>query len=155
MHRRPRPRATGGTNGQGEMNLVHLEGIRDHRRQAHSRSERGEGKLKAIIVTAIILFAIYSAVKIVPAYVKEYELQDKMQEQARFAVVNRYPEEKIRDIIFKEVQDLELPVKREEIKIVSNTGVVKIAMDYTVPVDLLVYHFDLHFTPSSENKALF
>ena len=137
------------------MNLVHLEGIRDHRRQAHCRSEQGEGKLKAIIVTAIILFAIYSAVKIVPAYVKEYELQDKMQEQARFAVVNRYPEEKIRDIIFKEVQDLELPIKREEIKIVSNTGVVKIAMDYTVPVDLLVYHFDLHFTPSSENKALF
>jgi len=31
---------------------------------------------------------------------------------------------------------------------------VKIAIDYTVPVDLLVYHFDLHFTPSSENKAL-
>ena len=137
------------------MNLVHRESIREHRVTARHRSERGEGKLKAIIVTAIILFAIYSAVKIVPAYVKEYELQDKMQEQARFAVVNRYPEEKIRDIIFKEVQDLELPVKREEIKIVSNTGVVKIAMDYTVPVDLLVYHFDLHFTPSSENKALF
>ncbi len=72
------------------MNLVHLEGIRDHRRQAHCRSEQGEGKLKAI-----------------------------------------------------------------KIKIVSNTGVVKIAMDYTVPVDLLFYHFDLHFTPSSENKALF
>jgi uncharacterized membrane protein len=143
------------------MNLVHLEGIRDRRPQAHRRSERGEGKAKAIIVTAIILFAIYSAVKIVPAYVKEYQLQDKMQEQARFGVVNRYPEEKIREIIFKEVQDqgLEDRIKREDIKIVSNaggsTGVVKIAIDYTVPVDLLVYRFDLHFTPSSENKALF
>ena len=134
---------------------MRLEGIREHRATARRRSERGEGKPKAIIVTVIILFAIYSAVKIVPAYVKEYELQDKMQEQARFAVVNRYPEEKIREIIFKEVEDLELPVKREEVKIVSNPGVVKIAMDYTVPVDLLVYHFDLHFTPSSENKALF
>lgn len=140
---------------------MHLEGIGDRRAAAHRRSERGEGKAKAIIVTAIILFAIYSAVKIVPAYVREYELQDKMQEQARFGVVNRYPEEKIRDIIFKEVQDqgLEDRIKREDIKIVSNaggsTGVVKIAIDYTVPVDLLVYRFDLHFTPSSENKALF
>jgi len=137
------------------MNLVHLEGIRDRRAAARRRPERGEGKAKAIIVTAIILFVIYAAIKIVPAYVKEYELQDKMQEQARFAVVNRYPEEKVREIIFKEVQDLELPVKREEIKIVANAGVVRIAMDYTVPVDLIVYRFDLHFTPSSENKALF
>jgi len=80
-----------------------------------------------------------------------------MQEQARFGVVNRYPEDKIREIIFKEVQDqgLEDRIKREDIKIVANTGIVKIAIDYTVPVDLLVYHFDLHFTPSSENKALF
>jgi uncharacterized membrane protein len=137
------------------MNLVYPEHIGDRRAPTRRRSERGEGKAKAIIVTVIILFAIYAAVKIVPAYVKEYELQDKMQEQARFGVVNRYPEEKIRDIIFKEVEDLELPIKREEIKIVANTGVVKIAIDYTVPVDLLVYRFDLHFTPSSENKALF
>jgi uncharacterized membrane protein len=143
------------------MNLVHLEAIRDRRAPANCRSERGEGKLKAIVVTAVILFGIYAAIKIVPAYVKEYQLQDKMQEQARFGVVNRYSEEKIRDIIFKEVQDqgLEDRIKREDIKIVSNaggsTGVVKIAIDYTIPIDLLVYHFDLHFTPSSENKALF
>ncbi len=139
------------------MNPVHLESVREDLVTASHRSERGEGKLKAIVVTAIILFAIYSAVKIVPAYVKEYQLQDKMQEQARFGVVNRYPEEKIREIIFKEVQDqgLEDRIKREDIKIVANTGIVKIAIDYTVPVDLLVYHFDLHFTPSSENKALF
>ena len=139
------------------MNLVHLEGIGEHHATARHRFERGEGKRKAIVVTVIILFAIYSAVKIVPAYVKEYQLQDKMQEQARFGVVNRYPEEKIREIIFKEVQDqsLEDRIKREDIKIVANTGIVKIAIDYTVPVDLLFYHFDLHFTPSSENKALF
>ncbi len=155
MRRRSQPWALWGKNGPGEMNLVHSEGNRDRRSPAYRLCERGEGKLKAIIYTAIVVFAIYSAIKIVPAYVKNYELQDKMQEQARFAVVNRYPEEKIRDIIFKEVQDLEVPVKREEIKIVSNTGVVKIAMDYTVPIDLLVYRFDLHFTPSSENKALY
>src|SRR5260370_9656609 len=111
MHRRPRPRTICATNGLGEMNLVHLEDIRDRRAAARRRSERGEGKAKAIIVTAIILFVIYAAIKIVPAYVKEYELQDKMQEQARFAVVNRYPEEKVREIIFKEVQDLELPAQ--------------------------------------------
>lgn len=118
-------------------------------------SERGAGKIKAIIVTAILAFAVYAAVKIVPPYAAEYQLADKIQEQARFAVVNRYTEEQIRDNVFKVVQDLGVPAKREDIKIESSNQVVKIAMDYTVPIDLIAYHMDLHFTPSSENKSLY
>jgi hypothetical protein len=117
--------------------------------------QRGAGKIKAIIVTAILAFAVYAAVKIVPPYAAEFQLADKIQEQARFAVVNRYTEEQIRNNIFKVVQDLDIPAKREDIKIESSQQVVKIAMDYTVPIDLLAYHLDLHFTPSSENKALY
>ncbi len=137
------------------MNLVHLEGIRDRRAPAHRRPEQGEGRLKTIIYLAIALLMIYSAVKIVPIYVSNYQLSDRMQEQARFAVVNRYTEDQIRDNIFKVVQDLEIPAKRDAIKVVANNSVVKISMEYTVPVDLLPYHMDLHFSPSSENKALF
>ena len=137
------------------MNLVCLEGIRGRRGLVNSRSEWGAGKLKTIIFLAILLLIGYCAVKIVPAYVTDYQLSDKMQEQARFAIVNRYTEEQIRENIFKIVQDLDIPAKREDIKIVSNNAVVKISMDYTVPVDLLMIHMDLHFTPSSENKALF
>ena len=136
------------------MSLVHLEGIRERRATAHRRSERGEGKLKAVIYLAIFLLMIYSAVKIVPLYVSDYQLSDKMQEQARFAVVNRYTEDQIRDNIFKVVQELEIPVKRESIKVFNTNAVVKISMEYTVPVDLLFYHMDLHFSPSSENKAV-
>jgi len=119
------------------------------------RFERGEGKLKGIIIAAVVVLAIYAAFKILPAYVNDYQLSDKMQEQARFALVNRYTEEQIRENIFKIVQDLDIPAKREDIKVFSNNSVVKISMDYTVPVDLLMIHMDLHFTPSSENKALF
>jgi len=134
---------------------VHPESIRDRHATANRRSERGEGKLKAIIVLAIVLLIIYSAVKIVPIYVANYQLSDKMQEQARFAVVNRYNEEQIRDNIFKVVQELEIPVKRDAIKVFNTNAVVKISMDYTVPVDLFFYHTDLHFSPASENKSLF
>jgi hypothetical protein len=118
------------------------------------RSERGEGRLKAVIIIAVVLLIIYSAVKIVPVYVTNYQLADKMEEQARFAVVNRYSEEQIRDNIFRVVQELEIPAKREAIKVVTSNSVVKISMEYTVPVDLFFYHMDLHFSPTSENKAL-
>jgi hypothetical protein len=119
-----------------------------------NRSQRGEGRIKSIVILAIMAAAIYAAVKMVPPYAAEYQLADKMQEQARFAVVNRYTEDQIRENIFKVMQDLEIPAKREDIHIVDNQQVVKISLDYFVPIDLLSYHVDLHFTPSSENKSL-
>jgi hypothetical protein len=118
------------------------------------RSQRGGGTIKAILWTVVLVYGAFVAYKILPAYVAEYQLADKMQEQARFSVVNRYSEEQIRDNIYKVVKDLEIPVKREEIKIFASQEVVRISMDYTIPVDLLVYQLNLHFTPSSENKNL-
>jgi cell division protein FtsL len=119
------------------------------------RGQRGEGRAKAILFTVIFVAAIYAAFKIVPAYVSEYQLNDKMQEVARFAVVNRYTPEQIRENIFKEIEDLDIPAKREDIKVTATTEVVKISLEYTVPVNLLVYNTELHFSPSSENKSLF
>jgi hypothetical protein len=154
MLSRSLPRVANGTDGPGEINPVLFEGIRDCGGLARRRSEWGASKLKSVVVLAIFLLVIYSAVKIVPAYVTDYQLSDKMQEQARFAVVNRYSEEQIRDNIFKVIQDLEVPVKRDAIKISANNSVVKISLEYTIPVDLFFYHLELHFAPSSENKAL-
>ena len=131
------------------------EGVRNRHAPAGRRSERGAGKLKAVIYVVILVFVIYSAVKIIPAYVTEYQLSDKMQEQARFAVVNRYTEDQIRDNVFKVVEELEVPAKRESIKVAASNSIVKISMEYTVPVDLFIYRTELHFSPSSENKALF
>lgn len=125
------------------------------RRGASSRSQQGGGALKAILWTAVLVYAAYAGYKLIPVYIANYQLQDKMQEEARFAVVNRYTEDQVRDVIFKEVQDLEIPTRKDEIKVYSTLQVVRISLDYTVPVDLLFYKMQLHFTPSSENKAVF
>jgi hypothetical protein len=138
-----------------EMNHLYLAGIRDRRDPVHRNSERGEGKFKSVLVVAVIALLIYSAVKIVPPYFSDYQLSDKMQEQARFAVVNRFTEEQIRENLFRTMQELDIPAKRDDIKIVASNAIVKISLKYTVPVDLFFYHLDLNFSPSSENKALF
>jgi len=134
---------------------VSRNGIRTSRTPLHRCFERGEGRLKSVLTVAIIVLAIYSAWKIIPAFVNDYQLSDKMQEQARFAVVNRYSEDQIRENIFKVVEDLEIPAKKEDIKVVSTNQVVKISLQYAVPVDLMMYHLELHFSPNSENKSLF
>ena len=119
-----------------------------------TREERGEGRFKAIAWTVVILTAIFVAIKIVPAYVNEYQLRDKMQEEARFAVVYHHSDEQIRDVVFREIQDLDLPAKREDIKIDNSSREVSITIDYHVPVDFYVYKTELHFTISTANKAL-
>src|ERR1700740_3085749 len=133
---------------------MYFEGMRDQYTPARRRSERGAGRLKTLIYLAILAFMVYSAIKIVPLYVTDYQLSDKMQEQARFAVVNRYTEDQIRDNVFHVAQALDVPAPREAIKVYASNSVVKISMEYTVPVDLLFYRLELHFSPSSENKAL-
>ena len=119
-----------------------------------NRSQRGEGRLKAIIYTVILISAVYAAVKIVPAYVAEYQLNDKITEQARFAVVNHYTEDQIRDIIFKVIQDLDIPATREDIKVQNTNHGVMISVNYSVPVDFKVYKTELNFSPSSEGRDI-
>jgi cell division protein FtsL len=118
------------------------------------RSQRGEGKLKAIIYTVILVAAVYVAVKIVPVYVAEYQLNDKITEQARFAVVNHYSEDQVRDIIFKVIQDLDIPANREDIKVQNTNHGVMITVNYSVPVDFKVYKTEISFSPSSEGRDL-
>ena len=134
---------------------VFMNGMRARRGLTQRRFERGEGRMKGILIVVIVVLAIYSAWKMIPPYVNDYQLADKMQEQSRYAMVNHYTEEQIRDNIYKIIVDLDIPAKREDVKIVANGNVVKISLDYTVPVDVLVYHTDLHFTPNSETKSLF
>jgi len=126
----------------------------DSQPRSRTRGQHGGSRLKAIAFTVIVVFGFYAAFKLIPPYLAEYQLADKMQEQARFAVVNRYTEEQIRATIFKEAQDLDIPVTKEDIKVLATPSLVRISIDYTVPVDLLVYKMELHFTPSSENKSL-
>jgi len=118
------------------------------------RSERGEGKLKAIIVTGILLLGVVAGIKVIPPYVAYYELNDKVQEIARFGVVEHSTEDQIKEKVFKTIEDLEIPATREDIRVSAGSTRVSISVDYKVPVDILFYHVDLHFTPNSENKSL-
>ena len=125
-----------------------------HDSVAKHSGQRGEGRLKALVVTALIVFGIYAAFKLVPPYVAEYQLNDKMQETARFAQVSGYSEDQIRDLIFKTAEDLDIPVTKDQIKVVAGRPVTRISIDYTVPVNLLFFQTTLHFSPSAENHSL-
>ena len=116
------------------------------------RAQRGEGGLKALLYLAFLIVAVFVAFKLVPLYVADYQLKDKMSEQARFAIVNRYTEDQIKDNIFHTIQDLDIPAKRDDVKVENTNHGLAITVNYTVPVDFLVYKTDLNFATTSEGR---
>jgi hypothetical protein len=116
------------------------------------RAERGEGRLKGFLYLAFLIIAVFVGVKTVPLYVANYQLKDKMSETARFAIVNRYSDDQVKDNVFHTIQDLDIPAKRDDIKVTNTNHGLAISVDYTVPVDLLVYKTDINFDTSSEGR---
>jgi hypothetical protein len=77
-----------------------------------------------------------------------------METEARFAIANRKPVEEIRDDIWKKAQELGIPVKRDDIKVVTNQNAIEISINYTVPIDLQVNQFNLDFHPHADNRTI-
>jgi hypothetical protein len=116
--------------------------------------ERGGSKLSALITFAIIGSLIFAAFKIAPPYMAKFQLQDAMTEEARFAIVNRKGEDDIRTDIMKKIAELEIPATAKDVQITTSPNTIIIAVHYVVPVDLLVYKFDLDFTPTADSHSL-
>jgi hypothetical protein len=116
--------------------------------------ERGGSKLNTVLTLLIVGFLIFTGVKIIPPYFANYQLQDSMETEARFAIANHKGDEEIREDIWKKVQELEIPAKRENIKVNSEQRSIAISLDYVIPVDLRVYQFTLEFHPHADNHTL-
>ncbi len=110
---------------------------------SNQNGERGGSKLSLILTLLVVGALGFTAVKIVPVYVEAYQFQDSIEAESRFALTG-YPKrsmDDIRDDIYKKSQELDIPVKREDIRINVTNGSVDIGTDYSVPIDLKVYQF--------------
>lgn len=117
-------------------------------------AERGSSRLNTVLTLLIVGFLVFAGVKVVPPYFANYQLQDSMETEARFAIVNHKGDEDIREDIWKKVQELEIPAKRENIKVSTEQRSVSISLDYVIPVDLRVYQFNLEFHPHADNHTI-
>jgi hypothetical protein len=117
-------------------------------------AETGAGRIKTILSLAFLAFVIFVGIKVIPVYVSNYELADYIREQTPFWLTSRDSADSIQKHILDKAQDLGLPVTPDQVKVTAPGNFVNVAIDYTVPVNLVVYTLNLHFTPSAENKQL-
>jgi hypothetical protein len=102
--------------------------------------QRGEGKL-AFFITVIVLGSLaFCTFKIAPSWFANYQLQDAMTTEARFAT-STYPKktpEDIQEDVYKKIQELGVPAKKEDVKVTTDGSLITITLDYSVTWDLLV-----------------
>lgn len=121
---------------------------------AWASGEKGGARLKTLVVLLMAFALVYGAIKIVPIYVTNYQLQDSMQEEATFASVNRKSADNIKSDLQKKLHDLGITADPNSMEVSSDAGNVAISFEYTVPVDLTVYQLQLHFHPHADNASL-
>jgi hypothetical protein len=107
-----------------------------------------------IIVAAVVLIA-----SLAPPYFTNYQFEDAIKTESQMSTYTTKTEDVIRDEVFKKAQEMDVPITKEQIKVVRNgvvgTGSVSIDATYTVHVNLPGYPLDLHFDASARNKGVF
>jgi hypothetical protein len=110
-----------------------------------------------LILTLLFMgVMVFIAVKIVPVFFANYQFQDSIESESRFALTG-YPKrsaDDIREDLWKKAQDLGIPARKEDIRVVVSNGSVDLGVDYSVPIDLSVYQFTLQFHPHADNHTI-
>ncbi len=118
------------------------------------RSELGAGRVKTVVSLAFLAALIYSGIKIIPVYVNSYQLNDFIEQQTPYWLTQRTSGDVVQKSILSKAADLGLPISADQVKVDATPGRVTVALDYVVPVNLIVYTLNLHFTPSAENRQI-
>jgi len=109
--------------------------------------QRGGSKLSFFITIIILGVMAFCAFKLVPTFFANFQLQDAITTEARFAT-STYPKktpDDIRDDVYKKIQELGLPAKKEQVKVTTDGSLVTISLDYSVTFDLMVYQLTHQF----------
>jgi hypothetical protein len=119
-------------------------------------TERGGSKANLILTLFVLGIMGFVAIKICPVYFANYEFQDSIESESRFALTG-YPKktpDDVRNDVWNKAKDLGIPTQKDAIKIAMDSGSVEIGVEYSVPVDLAVYQFTLQFHPHADNHTI-
>jgi len=119
------------------------------RNEMDSRKERGEGKLGGFIFLGLIIALAWAAWNVAPVYFNEYDLQDKINEIGRTPRYRANTDEKVIDMLMKEVRERRLDtwIRRENFTVSTTETSRRIILRYERPAEVLpgwkrVFKFD-------------
>jgi len=107
-------------------------------------AQRGEGRVGCIFWAAVLCLAVLLSWKLIPVKVNNAELVDYMTEVAQFESAQKPPEE-LKKMIIGRAGELGIPLTKDNVTVIRNGDRIRMTLDYTVPVDLIVFTYNWHF----------
>ena len=114
-----------------------------------SRNERGEGKFGGFIFLGLIIALAWAAWNVAPVYLNHYDLQDKVNEICRTPRYKANTDEKIQDMLMKEVRERRMDtwIGRDNFRISTTDTSRRITLTYERPAEVLpgwkrIFKFD-------------
>jgi hypothetical protein len=114
-----------------------------------SRREAGEGQVGCLVGLVILFIAIFIAYKMVPVKVKSADLRQTVVDEAKSA--GSHSDDQIRKQILLKAQDSNLPVTDDSITIERTGNLIRVDVDYTVPIVFPGYTMQWHQHHHAEN----
>jgi hypothetical protein len=113
--------------------------------------------IKMIAGFLVILFVIVSCFEIAPPMLANYSFEDDLKNIAMVdSASNTKTDADVLNDVLHKAKEHDLPVTSKEVTVqrINTPGIsaVYVAADYTVPISLPGYSFEMHFTPNSGNK---
>jgi hypothetical protein len=119
------------------------------RNEMDSRNERGEGKLGGFIFLGVIIALAWAAWNVAPVYISHYDLVDKVNEICRTPRYKANTDEKILDMLMKEVRERRLDtwIGRESFSVSTTETSRRIILAYERTAEVLpgwkrIFRFD-------------
>ena len=119
-----------------------------------NRSERGVVSISGIFSLVVLAGGIFLALRLLPPYISNYQLEDSIQNLSLIASYSPMSEEEIQRAVVARASSygIDLPAKQVSVRKISDS--VVIVVRYTVPVNLIVRQIELHFEPSASNHNI-
>lgn len=97
----------------------------------------GSGRVGCFIWLALLAITVFVATKVVPVKMKTSEFYDAMQEQAQFGSIKG--DAAIQAELYRKAQELQIPLKKDEIVVRRDMGYVYVEVHYQLPVEFPIY----------------
>jgi len=116
--------------------------------------ERGEGRIKALLTLFFIVIVFFSGYQFLPVYITESEFKHDVDEITRRAAANsKLTNDKILEMLEKKREEYNLP-EDTSFEINRNGKKLDISVEYTVPINLIIYTYERQVKFSSSDTAL-
>jgi len=109
------------------------------------RSSDGKGLVGCLLSIVLLAAAIYLGIILVPIYYSDFNFENDVKTTASRAGARFSDNEQIVKDILSLAKRNEIRITKEDIKVERFAGQLHIRVEYSVPVDFIIFERDLNF----------